>query len=113
MSHSIIYDFEELELLTTDGRVIARVDGKAQIYLTTLFSDEPEIYDMEIEIDDEEGNRAELRQKDDWYCLCRRAIELLWKDNKIDAYDGMEPEEFHAATAADFARDDRLSREAA
>jgi hypothetical protein len=38
---------------------------------------------------------------------------LLWKNNKIDPYDGMEPEEFHAATAADFVRDDRLSREAA
>ncbi|CAH1657579.1 hypothetical protein CHELA1G11_13032 [Hyphomicrobiales bacterium] len=113
MSHSIIYDFEDLQLLTTDGRVIARVDGKALIHLTAHFSDDLEIYDMEIEIDDEDGNRAELRQQDDWHFLCRRAIELLWKNNKIDAYDGMEPEEFHAATAADFARDDRLSREAA
>lgn len=112
MSHSITYEFDELLLLTTDGRPIYPVSGKAVIRITTMH-DNPEIYDMDIEIEDMNGKRAWLRQKDDWYSLCERSIRYLWKDGLIDPYDGMEPEEFHGSKAEDIANAHRLNREAA
>ncbi|CAH1678221.1 MAG: hypothetical protein M9937_26385 [Chelatococcus sp.] len=120
---SLTYTMDQFPILSCDGSEIAYVDGEAILYLDDTQNDQPVIEHIEVTLRClRTGNKTELRQKDKktgrlndqaYIDIIQEQFERLLRDGNIDPYDGMEPEEFHAATAADFARDDRLSREAA